>query len=60
MLWSWSRPAAAALIPSLAQELTYAAHAAFKRKKKKKTKTKTEKHGVIWEKYGLASCLERE
>jgi len=37
-LWLWHRPAAAALIQSLAWELPYALGAALKRKRKKKKK----------------------
>ena len=36
LLWLWHRPAAAAVIQPLAQELQYAAGVAIKRKKKKK------------------------
>jgi len=38
LLWLWCRPAAAALILPLAQELTQAADMALKKKKKKKKK----------------------
>ena len=34
LLWLWHRPAAAALMPALAEELPYAADAAMKRKQK--------------------------
>ena len=36
-LWLWWRPAAVALIPPLAWELPYAAHAALKSQNKKQT-----------------------
>ena len=41
LLWLWRRPAAAALIQPLAQELLYAIGAAIKAKKKKKKKKKS-------------------
>ena len=43
MLWLWCRPAAAALIHPLAQELPYATGAALKKKKKKKRKKERKK-----------------
>ena len=36
LLWLWHRPAAAALIQSLAQELSYATSVAIERKRKNK------------------------
>ena len=40
VLWLWRRPTAAAPIPPLVQELTYATGSALKRQKKKKKKKK--------------------
>ena len=41
--WLWLRPAAAALVQPLAQELPYATGRAIKKKKKKKKKKKEKK-----------------
>ena len=46
MLWLWRRPTAAAPIPPLVQELTYATGEALKRQKKKKKKKGGER-GII-------------
>ena len=44
LLWLWRRPAATALIRSLAWEPPYAAAAALERQKKKKKKKKKDTH----------------
>ena len=41
LVWLWHRPAAAAPIQPLAQELIYAANMALKRKKKKKKRRRS-------------------
>ena len=43
LLWLWNKPAAAALIPPLAQELPCATSIAKKKRKKRKEKKRKEK-----------------
>ena len=48
MLWLWCRPAAAAPVQSLAQELPYATGGAIKKKKKKRITTIKKKEKKRW------------
>ena len=49
VLWLWSRPAPAALIRPLSQELPYAARMAIKKEKKKEKKKRKEEEYVEFE-----------
>ena len=47
LLWLWCRPAAAALIQPLAQELLYAKGATLKKKKKENPLSKSDKEQTL-------------
>ena len=46
-MWPWDRPAAAAPIQPIGQELPYTAGAAVKRKKKKENYSSPKRNGVL-------------